>query len=199
MTTEPGLVPGAPLLLGCGILAREIEWLARQNGWPLECQFLSPSLHIHLGQLARELQAALERSREREIIVFYGMCHPMLERILAPYQARQVGGENCVEMLLGRERYLAELAGGAFFLMEDWAMGWDSAILATFGGLGLAREIFQSSHTCLLGLRTPCSADFRAAAEAAARSVGLPLRWLDCGLEHLENVLRQSIPEAAWR
>jgi hypothetical protein len=57
------------------------------------------------------------------------------------------------------------------------------------------REIFHSSHKLMIGLRTPCSTDFTAAAEAAARFVDLPLHWMDVSLDHLEAVLSKAIAE----
>jgi hypothetical protein len=63
----------------------------------------------------------------------------------------------------------------------------------TFGTAGTAtRAIFQHSHTHLLAVRTPCSGDFTAAAERAAGIVGLPLRWTDASLDHLESVLEET-------
>jgi hypothetical protein len=196
VASEPSARPA--LLLGCGILAKEVAWLAKKNAWPVDIELLSPSLHIHLRQLASELNAALARNRERKIILFYGMCHPWLERMVQPYQVSQVDGQNCIEMLLGAEHYQAELGNGAFFLLEEWANSWDSAIRDTFGPDPiLAREIFTTSHQYLLGLRTPCSADFAEQAQHAGRSVALPVRWLDSRLEHLESALEAKICEAA--
>lgn len=192
--------PQKLLLLGCGVMSKEISWLAKKNQWPLECQFLSPALHIDLHELASSLQAALAQNQQREMILFYGMCHPMLSRMLQPYHITQIAGENCIEMLLGSERYRAELASGAFFLTEEWASTWDTAIAKTFGNNPeVVREIFKHSQSYLLGLRTPCSSDFSSLAQTAGRSVDLPVLWMDSGLEHLEALIQQKIDEVAWQ
>jgi hypothetical protein len=57
----------------------------------------------------------------------------------------------------------------------------------------VVREIFHSSHKKMIAIRTPCSTDFSAAAEAAARFVDLPLEWMDVNLDHLESVLADAI------
>ena len=103
-------------------------------------------------------------------------------------------GQNCIVMLIGYERFMEELAKGAYFLLEDWALTWEPMITEAFGNkLSVVREIFHSSHKYIMAVRTPCSTDFSAAAEAAARFVDLPLVWMDADLTHLESVLAEAI------
>lgn len=180
------------LLLGCGILAREVRYLIEKNGWALDTDFLDASLHVDFAALESALQGGLARHAGRDMVVFYGSCHPRMEQMLQAAHTVRTPGQNCVEMLLGRERFMQELTQGAFFLLEDWALRWDAAIGKTFGDKpDVVREIFQLSNRYLLCLRTPCSGDFEQAAVDVSTQVGLPIRWLDVGLEHLEVVLRQ--------
>ncbi len=182
-----------PLLLGCGILHKEVRLLIEKNNWPLDTLFLDSMLHVDFDALARSLQSALERDAGCRNFVFYGACHPLMEQMLHRAGAFRTVGQNCVEMLLGVERFGEELAGGAYFLLEDWALRWDQMITRTFGrNPMIVRDIFTGSHSVLLCLRTPCSADFSAAAEHAARQAGLPLRWLDVTLDNLESVLHTA-------
>lgn len=183
------------LLVGCGILKREVDFLIHKNGWPMETLFLDSALHVDFDKLAKALTSALDRHREENIIVFYGACHPLMERILAESHTLRTGGRNCVEMLLGHDLFTKELSNGAYFLLEDWARRWEHIQTKTFNtkNLDLIRDIFQDDRKYLLGLRTPCSGDFTAEAEAAGHMVGLPLRWLDVPLDHLESVLLEAI------
>ncbi len=88
----------------------------------------------------------------------------------------------------------ASFTDGAFFLLEDWALRWDAAISKAFGNKPeVVREIFQLSSRSLLCLRTPCSGNFELAAMDVSAKVGLPLRWMDVGLDNLETVLRQTL------
>jgi hypothetical protein len=97
-------------------------------------------------------------------------------------------------MLLGYERFMKQLGEGAYFLLEDWALTWEPMITACFGdNIQVVREIFHGSHKYVVALRTPCSGDFRSAAEAAARFVDLPLVWADVTLDHLESVLADAV------
>ncbi|MDO9142484.1 MAG: DUF1638 domain-containing protein [Methylobacter sp.] len=182
------------LLLGCGILAKEVRYLIVKNGWPLDTDFLDSSLHVNFEKLATELGKGLARNQHRDIIVFYGCCHPRIEQMLTDAHTFRTEGQNCVEMLLGRALFMDKLNAGAFFLLEDWALRWDDAIAATFGSNPeIVREIFQLSNQSLLCLRTPCSDDFEQQALAVSEKVGLPVEWMDVGLEHLEKVLQQAV------
>ena len=182
------------LLLGCGILRKEVEFLIRVNGWPLDTQWLDSSLHINFEKMAHELQTGILRNKGREIAVFYGCCHPRMDDILENAHLFRTEGQNCVEMLLGREMFMRELSDGAFFLLEDWTLRWDEVMGTTFGHKPeVVKEIFRLSSKSLLCLRTPCSGDFEEAAYAAGNKVELPVRWMDVGLGHLEAVLKQVV------
>jgi len=189
-------MPSPLLLLGCGILQREIRFLIEKNGWPLETHFLDSALHIDFDKLSQALTATLKQHQERETIVFYGACHPLMEKMLTSANTFRTVGQNCVEMLLGPERFTNELEQGAFFLLEEWARRWERIVTATFGtNREVIREIYQADRGYLLCLSTPCSGDFRGEAEEAGRLVGLPLRWLDVSLDHLESVLITAIAQ----
>jgi len=190
-------VSPAPLLLGgCGILEAEVSFLIARNGWDVGTRFLDSSLHCHLGKLQTGLAGTLRRAAGRNVLVFYGACHPRMDDILAEARVVRTEGQNCVEMLLGHDRFMHELSAGAYFLLEQWAHRWPEIMASTFGNPAIAKEVFQDDRKYLLGVRTPCSGDFRQAAEAAAASVDLPLHWTDVSLDHLERVLRDALARA---
>lgn len=184
------------VVIGCGILHKEIRYLIDKNGWNIETQFLDSALHNYLNKLSDRLHAALAASADqgRDTLVFYGSCHPRMEAILDHYRTARTRGQNCIAMLLGYERFMAALEEGAYFLLEDWALSWQPMITQCFGAnLNVIREIFHASHRSMIAIRTPCSADFTAAAEAAAAFVDLPLSWMETDLDPLETVLASAI------
>ena len=187
----------APLhLVGCGILHKEVDWLIRKNGWAVETHYLDSALHNYLDRLSAELDAALaaQQAQGHDTLVFYGACHPRIDDNLAAHHTLRTQGQNCIVMLLGYPQFMDELGRGAYFLLEDWALSWEPMITRCFGSnRAVVREIFHSSHTRMIALRTPCSDDFTAAAEAAAAFVDLPLQWMDVSLDHLEAVLADAI------
>lgn len=186
----------APVLVGCGILQKEVDYLIKKNGWVVETQFLHSALHNYFGRLYKELDGALDRTDQegRQAIVFYGACHPRMDDILSKHKTLRTEGQNCIVMLLGYEKFMEELGKGAYFLLEDWALTWEPMLTECFGkNPAVIREIFHSSHKMMVAVRTPCSSDFEAAAEKAAAFVDLPLVWMDADLLHLEVVIAQAL------
>jgi hypothetical protein len=181
-------------LVACGIFTREIRWLIEKNRWPVDAVFLDSSLHVDFGRLEQGLTAALSRVAGEDVAVFYGACHPDMDLILSDPRVARTPVENCVEALLGRDAYLRELELGAFFLFEEWARRARPVILSAFGGSeAIAREVYQAERKYLLCVRTPCSRDFATAAGDTGDMLGLPLRWVDASLDHLESVLSWTI------
>src|SRR5208283_3166698 len=86
------------------------------------------------------------------------------------------------------------IAQGAYFLLEGWVRDWDRTTTVLYGrNQKLMADIFRGERKYLLGLRTPCSGQSNLAAERIGRMIGLPLRWLDVSLDHLETVLQEAI------
>jgi hypothetical protein len=183
------------LLMGCGILKKEVAVLISRNNWPVETLFFDSALHVDFNKLGAALTRALPRHKAENPVVFYGSCHPLMDQMLAQAGSFRTRGQNCCEMLLGPELFQAELAKGAYFLLEEWAVRWEQIVFRTFNTkkLEIIRDIFHVDRRYLLGLRTPCSEDFTAEAGAAAAMVALPLQWMDVSLDHLESVLREAI------
>lgn len=182
------------LLLGCGILGKEINYLIDKNDWSLDTCFLDSSLHVNFEKLSDKLTSTLDKHRDRNTIVFYGTCHPLMEGILKRAETIRTPGQNCVDILLGHDLFMAELGKGAFFLLEDWAQRFEHITRLVFGNnLQLVQEMFQNDRSYLLCLRTPCSNDFSEQAEKAGKLVGVPIRWMDVRLDNLEKVLQGSI------
>ncbi len=198
VTRQGGDVPatgtGSMLLIGCGILKAEILFLIEKNRWPLETCFLPSSLHVDFTRLESSLRAALGQHPHRRKVVFYGSCHPLMDTLLGDGAVVRTEGQNCIDMLLGTERFTRELMGGAFFLLQDWAEHWEQVIYPVFGSNPDAiSELFTSEHSRLLAIRTPCSTEFGAEARAVAELTGLPLEWTDVSLDHLERCLKRAL------
>ena len=187
-------------LIACGIMKEEIRLLIARNNWPVDPIFLPSSLHVDFDKLQQALEQSLLRFDRERCIVFYGVCHPLMDQILGERRAVRTPGQNCVAICLGTERFSRELAAGAFFLFEDWARNWERVVGTSMPGNPLVmQEIFSEGHSYLLAIRTPCSGDYRLEAEEVSRRTGLELRWLDIDLEQLEEALATTIDHALER
>lgn len=182
------------VLIGCGILAREVRALIRKNQWALQTVLLDSDLHNDYCSLEQALASSLSEHQADHTIVFYGCCHPRIDEILAGTATVRTQGQNCIEMLLGHDIFTAELEAGAYFLVEAWARSWQRVVRNAFGttNTDVIKAIFREDRRYLLALRTPCTGDFTEAAEEAGRIAGLPVRWMDVPLDHLEQTLRAA-------
>lgn len=186
-------------MVGCGILKKEIDFLIQKNSWSTDVIYLPSSLHIDFEKLDISMHRAaqqLQSDNSQELAVVYGMCHPLINSFMQEMKGHRTEGQNCVELLLGKELFSSYLSQGGFFLMEDWACHWDNVVYKAFGeNPEIIREIFSEEHSFLLCIRTPVSKDFSSEAEAVSKKTGLPLRWIDITLNHLElcisNVFNQ--------
>lgn len=182
-----------PDLVSCGIFRKEIKLIIKQNNWPVNVRFLDSSLHIDLDKLSKKLTHALSKLKKQKKLVVYGTCHPKMDDFLLNANAARTCGQNCVELLLGKERFSSELSKGAFFLFEDWAKRWEKISYDYFGNWDIMQEIFQDAHKYILCIRTPCSGNFETYADQVSNRVGLPLIWGDFDLVQLEKILKDSI------
>lgn len=181
-------------IVGCGILQKEIRFLISKNGWELDTAFLPSGLHVDFEKLQSGLEKSLAAHGGQTAFVFYGACHPCMDHILKQAGVVRTPGQNCVEICLGYETFSRELEQGAFFLFEDWALHWQAIVGEVMpGNPEIMRSIFRGAHKYLLAIRTPCSDDFSAEAVAVSEMTGLELRWLDAGLENLEECLSATI------
>jgi hypothetical protein len=187
----------AELIIGCGILKKEIRLLAEKNGWHQGMTFLPSALHVDFHKLQKTLEKSLQLHAGEPAIVFYGACHPRMDQMLDAAHVTRTPGQNCVDIYLGHETFCRELEQGAFFLFEEWAHHWKEIVGAIMpGDPEIMRSIFCSAHKYLLAIRTPCSGDFSAEAEKVSALTSLELRWVDAGLEHLEANLAATLDRA---
>jgi hypothetical protein len=144
------------LMVGCGILKKELAYLVEKNAWPMDLFMLASGLHSDYAKLERGLKGALKKHSDKRNVVFYGCCHPLMDQILEEANTFRTEGQNCVEMVLGKELFTEELLNGAFFLFEDWARRWNHVAMITFGAHpDIMQEIFRGDRSYILALRTP--------------------------------------------
>lgn len=184
-------------IIGCGILKKEIQFLVEKNDWQLDTVFLPSGLHVDFDRLQDSMEKCLKVHAAGSAFVFYGACHPRMDQILDAARLIRTPGQNCVDIYLGHDIFCRELERGAFFLFEDWALHWKEIIGGVMpGDPEIMRTIFGTAHKYLLAIRTPCSGDFSAEAEAVSAMTSLELRWVDAGLEHLEATLAATLDRA---
>lgn len=182
------------ILLGCGIIKKELEFLIQKNKLPVKAVFLDSTLHIHIDKLETSLKAFLQKHKTKTCILFYGACHPRMHKILESYKVVHVPYQNCIEMLISKDTFHDHLSQGAFFLMEDWIHRWEKIMVQAFGSTDPL--IMQSEHHHMIAIRTVCSQDYTKFAHDLSHHVGLELHWMDVELDHLEKILLTAYNDA---
>ena len=179
-----------PILIGCGIFNKEINWLIKKNKWLISTSFLDSNLHTNYDLLEKSLCRELEKYSCTRKFVFYGECHPNMDNILSRFNTFRTEGQNCAEILLGNYLYNKELSLGAFFLFEDFALNWKSTFEKLFGSdRETVKQIFHEDRKYILAVRTRCTNDYANESEKIAEYLELPLKILDVNLDNLESRL----------
>lgn len=187
--------PDKLLVIGCGILKNEVQFLVQQNKWNVDSIFLDSTHHCDFSKLAGGLNDEIKKHKDRDMFILYGACHPIMDQMLNKAGTFRVEGQNCIEMLLGKDLFMEKLLEGCFFLLEDWAVRWEYLLSKTYPRCRpeIMKEIFNMDRKFILALRTPCSGDFSLQAQNAAKQMQVPLKWMDVSLDHFEGLMENAI------
>lgn len=183
--------------LACSILRPEIEAVMaemRQEGYDVEVSYLDSALHM----TPRKLEAVLAAQLAPEDMIFFGDCCAGMRDFERAGHVR-VPVPNCMEWLLGRERYRQLMAAGAFFVQREWATRW-KAILQDELGLSdktLAREFFGGMHKMLVYLDTGMAPVPASQLAEMSAYTGLPLQYETVSLDPLRKTIRTALEKAS--
>lgn len=184
----------------CSIFRAELEKLRRRGEIDFPIRYLTSMLHMQPDELRARLDARVaddHRNGTRALLMF-GECHDHMDETEASPGACRVHGQNCMEILLGSERYRALRGEGAFFLLPEWAMRWREVFEDELGLTGqVRREFMQEMHRRLVYLDTgqiPVPVDcLREISEA----LGLPYEVIQVSEEHLLARLQDALQRMA--
>lgn len=179
-----------PILICCGILKDEIQYILKKENIPLQCYFLNSSLHVYFGKLEKAVLGMFEKYHGSGKILIYGTCHPLMDRWCRKYNVNRIKAQNCIEMLLGNSLFTEELSQGAFFLMEDWARRFEEIMACALDkDFENVKKVIKEQHKYLVGLTTPCSKDFKNKAQELSQKMEMELKWIHSDLSYLKNQL----------
>jgi hypothetical protein len=121
--------------VACGIFRQEWGLLPAGLKDRLAPRFLDSILHMRPMALEGELARASVEAGPEPLALCYGECCAAIDSIASGPSRARTPGLNCVEIILGKERYKAARRAGTFFFMPEWAARWKEVLI---GGLGLA-------------------------------------------------------------
>jgi Protein of unknown function (DUF1638) len=190
-------------VIACGALAAHVEEIARRRGWQVDVHPLPPGLHNRPRRITPAVLERLDKlaPRYRRVAVAYADCgtYGALDRALEERGIDRLSGQHCYDVFASADvaRASAEQPG-TYFLTDFLARSFDRTV---WRGLGLDRHPelltdYFGSYTRVVWLAQRPTAELRAAAEAAAARLGLPLEVRDIGDEGLEQQLERLVGPA---
>lgn len=191
------------LIIACGALAREINQLKLLNGWShVKLQCLEAELHNRPEKIPGKLRAAIDKYRDQyaQIFIGYADCGTggEIDRICEEEGLERLPGAHCYAFFAGLTEFdqLAEEELGSFYLTDFLVRHFERLIIR---GLGIDKhpqlaEMYFGHYKRLVYLAQTRDSELTAAAEKAARYLGLEFKHVFTGYGELESGLNvQSI------
>jgi hypothetical protein len=187
-------------VIACGALAADVSRIAGRRGWEVDVHPIDALLHNHPDQIAPALERSIQRlaGRYTAVAVAYGDCgsYGAIDEVLGRTGTPRLTGEHCYDVF-AREEVRDALAEepGTYFLTDFLARTFEHTVVRE---LGLdrhpeLRDDYFRNYTRVLWLAQRPTAATRAAAQRAAKRIGLPLRELIVGAGGLERQLELLI------
>lgn len=197
MSENPSPAGGPPptVLLACSVLKDEIQALWKLH-WPqARLVFLDSMLHMKPRNLGEALSQAVdgEPAGGGGTVLIYGDCCGAMEALARRPGVARTRGNNCYDLLLGREEYRRLSREGAFFLLPEWTLRWREIFERHLGlTLETATGLMRDIHKKLLYLDTGLAPLPEAALREFSEYCGLPWEARAVTLA----ILRESIQDA---
>ena len=184
-------------VIACGALAQPVAEIVARRGWAVTVHPLPPLLHNRPERIAGEVEALaldLLASYDR-VVVGYADCgtYGALDTVCERLGVARLPGLHCYDVYAGSGRLAKwfEEQPGTYVLTDFLAKSFHRTVLTE---LGLdrwpeLRADYFGGYTRMVWLAQQPTDDLRAAAQAAAAAVGLPLSVVDVGHSGLELAL----------
>lgn len=194
------------LIIACGALARELNWLKSTNQWTeVEIQCLDAALHNRPELIPEHLSGLLERTVDDydHIFVAYADCGTggRIDQVLAPFGVSRLPGAHCYEFYAGSERFqaLADKEPGTFYLTDFLVRHFDRLVI---GDLKLDEHpelelMLFGAYKRMVYLAQTDNPELLALAHEAADRLSLPLEVVPTTLSGLESPI--DIQVLQWR
>ncbi len=189
-------------MIACGAIAQPAARIVEERGWAVDVHPLPPLLHNQPQRIAGEVERLAESLRQSydTVAVGYADCgtYGALDEVCDRLGLRRLEGLHCYDVFAGADRVeelLADQPGT--YLFTDFLVRSFARTVETELGLDRYPELLEDyfgHYTRVVWLAQEPTAELRAAAEAAAARLGLPLTVVPTGSGGLERALATLLP-----
>ena len=190
--------PNRLLIIACGAIAREINAVAKANGWQhIKITQIPAELHNHPEKIPSAVEQRLQdfAGEYEHVFVAFADCGTggMLDKVLDKYQVQRLSGAHCYEFFAGTAQFnaLAEAEAGTFYLTDYLAKHFQPLIME---GMGLDKKpaltsMMFGNYKKVVYLTQADDRQLEHYAEAAAEKLGLAYEKIVTGYGQLESEL----------
>ncbi len=181
-------------LLACSVLAEEIRWLQQNHQLPYTVEFIDSMYHMRPAQLEEELNKKLvQNATQEKLVLVFGDCHAHIDQQEST-TVRRTRVMNCIELILGKERYRQLQREGAFFLLPEWTGRWRQIFSEELGlSSKNAQGLMQETHQKLMYLDTGLRPVPYQTLEDIGAFTGLPVETEAVSLYHLQRAVLEAV------
>lgn len=195
-------VAGKLLVIACGALAREIQWLKKTNHWNnLDIQCLDAELHNRPEQIPKQLEKVIQQrqGQYQRLYVAYGDCGTGggIDRVIARWGVERLPGAHCYEVFATPTQFqaLADEEPGTFYLTDFLVRHFERLVMEglKINAYPQLRDDYFGHYTRVVYLAQTKDDALLDAAGAAARALGLAFDVRYTGLGDLAHQLEEQI------
>lgn len=183
-------------IICCAVFRVEILAL-RDRHWPdLNIRFQTSMLHMKPDKLAARLDGLLSEDfldKSNALLVYGDCCMQMSELTEKPGVVR-VRGNNCPDLMLGRDVYRKLSHAGTFFLFPEWVGRWKHIFTKELGlNRANAAGLMGDMHNKLVYLDTGVVPVPVSDLEECSQYCGLPWEIMQVSLEPLRAGIQKAL------
>lgn len=194
--------PAPVLVIACGALSHEIQFLKNLNGWShVKVQCLDAKLHNRPALIPQKLRETISHYRDQydNIFVAYADCGTggAIDKLLEEEGIERLPGAHCYSFYAGEQAFtdMAEEEPGTFFLTDFLARNFERLIIK-----GLKIDLYPQLQAEFFGnyqrvvyLSQRREQDLLESAREAADFLGLEFHHRHCGYGDLATGLETQI------